>query len=211
MCPSASKVQSYCDAADPYCCNGSDAATHQGYVSQIAFFLPLRDGGPSRHHLGRGEQRNRQLRLHGDTVQLLTEFYFRALSTALQRLPLSRVSSAAVRPRRALLQPLLLLRRPRRPAVQPFMASVVASDGRARRAAPRAPARPPTLIIRSACRRREDFFDSVTGQVLHDVNISEQLVNTSTSECIYVSHNQVWQYVYRALRGAIEFEIGSPM
>ncbi|KAJ5834149.1 Cutinase [Penicillium robsamsonii] len=30
-CPSASKIQSYCDAADPYCCNGSDGATHQGY------------------------------------------------------------------------------------------------------------------------------------------------------------------------------------
>ncbi|CAL5871405.1 uncharacterized protein PFLUO_LOCUS5655 [Penicillium psychrofluorescens] len=30
-CPSASKIQSYCDSSDPYCCNGSDAATHQGY------------------------------------------------------------------------------------------------------------------------------------------------------------------------------------
>ncbi|KAF9052082.1 putative acetylxylan esterase precursor [Panaeolus papilionaceus] len=30
-CPSASKIQSYCDAADPYCCNGNDANTHQGY------------------------------------------------------------------------------------------------------------------------------------------------------------------------------------
>ncbi|KAK4032709.1 carbohydrate esterase [Parachaetomium inaequale] len=28
---SASKIQSYCDAADPYCCTGSDQATHQGY------------------------------------------------------------------------------------------------------------------------------------------------------------------------------------
>ncbi|KAH8900349.1 carbohydrate esterase family 5 protein [Thozetella sp. PMI_491] len=33
-CPSASKIQSYCDAADPYCCNGSDAATHQGYGTE---------------------------------------------------------------------------------------------------------------------------------------------------------------------------------
>ncbi|KAJ0415378.1 cutinase [Aspergillus carlsbadensis] len=32
-CPSASKVQSYCDGPDPYCCNGSDAATHNGYGS----------------------------------------------------------------------------------------------------------------------------------------------------------------------------------
>ncbi|ROW01370.1 hypothetical protein VMCG_05861 [Cytospora schulzeri] len=34
QCPSASKIQSYCDAADPYCCNGSDANTHQGYGSE---------------------------------------------------------------------------------------------------------------------------------------------------------------------------------
>ncbi|KAK5797738.1 hypothetical protein VI817_004029 [Penicillium citrinum] len=33
-CPSANKIQSYCDAADPYCCNGSDAATHQGYGTE---------------------------------------------------------------------------------------------------------------------------------------------------------------------------------
>ncbi|KAL4874353.1 cutinase-domain-containing protein [Aspergillus karnatakaensis] len=30
-CPSAAKVQSYCDAPDPYCCNGNNAATHNGY------------------------------------------------------------------------------------------------------------------------------------------------------------------------------------
>lgn len=29
-----SKIKSYCDAADPYCCNGSNAATHQGYASE---------------------------------------------------------------------------------------------------------------------------------------------------------------------------------
>lgn len=28
---SSAKMQSYCDAADPYCCDGSDEATHQGY------------------------------------------------------------------------------------------------------------------------------------------------------------------------------------
>ncbi|ROW01208.1 hypothetical protein VSDG_02814 [Cytospora chrysosperma] len=33
-CPNAAKIQSYCDAADPYCCNGSDAATHQGYGTE---------------------------------------------------------------------------------------------------------------------------------------------------------------------------------
>ena len=33
-CPSASKIQSYCDAADPYCCNGNDAATHNGYGAE---------------------------------------------------------------------------------------------------------------------------------------------------------------------------------
>ncbi|KAG4434175.1 carbohydrate esterase [Cadophora sp. M221] len=33
-CPSATKIQSYCDAADPYCCNGSDAATHSGYGAE---------------------------------------------------------------------------------------------------------------------------------------------------------------------------------
>lgn len=34
QCPSASKIQSYCDAADPYCCNGNDANTHQGYATE---------------------------------------------------------------------------------------------------------------------------------------------------------------------------------
>ncbi|KAF5312248.1 hypothetical protein D9619_002760 [Psilocybe cf. subviscida] len=33
-CPNASKIQSYCDAADPYCCNGNDANTHQGYGTE---------------------------------------------------------------------------------------------------------------------------------------------------------------------------------
>jgi acetylxylan esterase len=31
VCPSASKLQSYCDAPDPYCCNGNDANAHQQY------------------------------------------------------------------------------------------------------------------------------------------------------------------------------------
>lgn len=31
VCAAASKIQSYCDASDPYCCNGNNAATHQGY------------------------------------------------------------------------------------------------------------------------------------------------------------------------------------
>ncbi|KAF2837457.1 carbohydrate esterase family 5 protein [Patellaria atrata CBS 101060] len=31
QCPSAAKIQSYCDAADPYCCNGNSQQTHQGY------------------------------------------------------------------------------------------------------------------------------------------------------------------------------------
>ncbi|RDL38762.1 putative acetyl xylan esterase (Axe1) [Venustampulla echinocandica] len=30
-CPSASKIQSYCDSPDPYCCNGNDANAHQQY------------------------------------------------------------------------------------------------------------------------------------------------------------------------------------
>ncbi|KAL9625033.1 MAG: hypothetical protein Q9160_000762 [Pyrenula sp. 1 TL-2023] len=30
----ASIIQSYCDAADPYCSNGSDAAVHQGYGAE---------------------------------------------------------------------------------------------------------------------------------------------------------------------------------
>jgi len=33
-CPYASKIQSYCDSSDPYCCNGSNAATHQGYATE---------------------------------------------------------------------------------------------------------------------------------------------------------------------------------
>jgi len=31
QCPSASKVQSYCDSADPYCCKGNDQNAHQQY------------------------------------------------------------------------------------------------------------------------------------------------------------------------------------
>jgi acetylxylan esterase len=34
QCPYASNIQSYCDAADPYCCNGNDANTHQGYANK---------------------------------------------------------------------------------------------------------------------------------------------------------------------------------
>ncbi|KAF8899779.1 putative acetyl xylan esterase [Gymnopilus junonius] len=42
ICPSSSWIRlpqrfqnsSYCDAADPYCCNGSDANTHQGYGTE---------------------------------------------------------------------------------------------------------------------------------------------------------------------------------
>lgn len=30
----SSIIKSYCDAADPYCCNGNDANTHQGYVTE---------------------------------------------------------------------------------------------------------------------------------------------------------------------------------
>ncbi|KAF2092357.1 Acetylxylan esterase At 0.90 angstrom resolution [Rhizodiscina lignyota] len=33
-CPNASKIKSYCDSSDPYCCNGNNAATHQGYGSE---------------------------------------------------------------------------------------------------------------------------------------------------------------------------------
>ncbi|KAM0693237.1 hypothetical protein Q7P36_006490 [Cladosporium allicinum] len=32
-CSSASKIQSYCDSPDPYCCTGNDANVHQGYGS----------------------------------------------------------------------------------------------------------------------------------------------------------------------------------
>ncbi|CEN62391.1 hypothetical protein ASPCAL09026 [Aspergillus calidoustus] len=31
ICPSADKVQSYCDAPDPYCCNGTDSVPHYRY------------------------------------------------------------------------------------------------------------------------------------------------------------------------------------
>ncbi|KAJ7637007.1 cutinase-domain-containing protein [Roridomyces roridus] len=34
QCPYAANIQSYCDATDPYCCNGSNAATHQGYAAE---------------------------------------------------------------------------------------------------------------------------------------------------------------------------------
>ncbi|KAM0231416.1 hypothetical protein ACHAPO_008526 [Fusarium lateritium] len=32
-CPNADKVQIYCDAEDPFCCNGNDSAHHQQYVT----------------------------------------------------------------------------------------------------------------------------------------------------------------------------------
>ncbi|KAK4552075.1 hypothetical protein LTR86_010611 [Recurvomyces mirabilis] len=34
QCAGGSKIQSYCDSADPYCCNGNDANVHQGYGSE---------------------------------------------------------------------------------------------------------------------------------------------------------------------------------
>ncbi|XEV01374.1 hypothetical protein FSHL1_006661 [Fusarium sambucinum] len=34
-CPNADKVQIYCDAEDPFCCNGNDSAHHQQYVLQL--------------------------------------------------------------------------------------------------------------------------------------------------------------------------------
>ncbi|KAJ7767963.1 catalytic core domain of acetyl xylan esterase [Mycena maculata] len=34
VCPYASNIQSYCDASDPYCCNGDNAATHEGYATE---------------------------------------------------------------------------------------------------------------------------------------------------------------------------------
>ncbi|MCJ1419654.1 carbohydrate esterase [Xylographa parallela] len=33
-CSNASKIKSYCDATDPYCCNGNNPATHQGYGAE---------------------------------------------------------------------------------------------------------------------------------------------------------------------------------
>ncbi|KAF3913102.1 hypothetical protein AA313_de0201179 [Arthrobotrys entomopaga] len=33
-CPVGDRVRSYCDAADPYCCTGNDANTHQGYGTE---------------------------------------------------------------------------------------------------------------------------------------------------------------------------------
>ncbi|KAJ7099464.1 Acetylxylan esterase At 0.90 angstrom resolution [Mycena belliarum] len=35
QCPFASRIQSYCDAPDPFCCNGNNAATHQGYAVEF--------------------------------------------------------------------------------------------------------------------------------------------------------------------------------
>ncbi|KAF9533322.1 acetyl xylan esterase II precursor [Crepidotus variabilis] len=34
VCPSASKIQSYCDSSDPYCCNGNDQKTHRRYAAE---------------------------------------------------------------------------------------------------------------------------------------------------------------------------------
>ncbi|KZV60135.1 carbohydrate esterase family 5 protein [Peniophora sp. CONT] len=35
QCPFASRIQSYCDAADPFCCNGNNPAVHQGYAVEF--------------------------------------------------------------------------------------------------------------------------------------------------------------------------------
>ncbi|RPA71558.1 cutinase-domain-containing protein [Ascobolus immersus RN42] len=35
VCPGLDKVQSYCDAADPFCCDGDDQAVHQGYGEEF--------------------------------------------------------------------------------------------------------------------------------------------------------------------------------
>lgn len=29
-----SKIRSYCDAPDPYCCNGNNATVHEGYGAE---------------------------------------------------------------------------------------------------------------------------------------------------------------------------------
>ncbi|EIM79227.1 catalytic core domain of acetyl xylan esterase [Stereum hirsutum FP-91666 SS1] len=34
QCPFASRVQSFCDAPDPFCCNGDDQAVHEGYAAE---------------------------------------------------------------------------------------------------------------------------------------------------------------------------------
>ncbi|EJD43596.1 putative acetyl xylan esterase [Auricularia subglabra TFB-10046 SS5] len=34
QCPHAANIQSYCDSADPYCCNGNNANVHQGYANE---------------------------------------------------------------------------------------------------------------------------------------------------------------------------------
>lgn len=44
QCPFASRVQSFCDAPDPFCCNGDDQAVHEGYAAEygsqaLAFIL----------------------------------------------------------------------------------------------------------------------------------------------------------------------------
>ncbi|KXG50700.1 Cutinase [Penicillium griseofulvum] len=54
-CPSASKIQSYCDAQDPYCCNGNNDATHQSYGAKygtqaIAFVKNKADKWEIPHH-----------------------------------------------------------------------------------------------------------------------------------------------------------------
>ncbi|KZV92048.1 family 5 carbohydrate esterase [Exidia glandulosa HHB12029] len=35
VCPHAANIQSYCDAPDPFCCNGNNAAVHQGYAVEF--------------------------------------------------------------------------------------------------------------------------------------------------------------------------------
>ncbi|VDC06426.1 unnamed protein product [Peniophora sp. CBMAI 1063] len=35
QCPFAANIQSYCDAPDPFCCNGNNPAVHQGYAVEF--------------------------------------------------------------------------------------------------------------------------------------------------------------------------------
>ncbi|KAJ7739652.1 Acetylxylan esterase At 0.90 angstrom resolution [Mycena maculata] len=34
ICPFASNIQSYCDAPDPFCCNGNNTTVHEGYATE---------------------------------------------------------------------------------------------------------------------------------------------------------------------------------
>ncbi|KAJ5500784.1 Leucine carboxyl methyltransferase eukaryotic [Penicillium expansum] len=96
-CPSASKIQSYCDSTDPYCCNGSNGATHQGYGAEYGAkaiaFVKKEAGLPSgKDRIVQGTDNDASVsRLSAVELGYLEDVYAAALTpagSATRRLPI---------------------------------------------------------------------------------------------------------------------------